>query len=399
MADLKISVVIPYKQRLDNIRSVLGSLADQTMDADEFEVVVGAMEYSEEYVAACREFTGSLNLVSVLSDDEWNVAQARNLAIRQATGRVIMLLDADMVLPPQVLDTLYDGYFAGHRNVCVLGKALGYSCVVEHAPNGTELTMSGQDNSGVLAYGGHRALLDDLEQAGEVWADDRKVLESVPLPWSLVWTGLVALPAETVRRHDLMFDENFRGWGSEDQEWGYRVYATGTPLVLGDDVYGMHLPHDRDAATDQESYRANSRYFLTKWPTLDVEITRAYGWEDGNRLYPEVRDEVAAAVSGHGRTLGVVRGKAEGTDLLVVGAEIDSRTRVPAPDVSDLFDDADSLDVLPLLGLALPFGDGDLGECRVLPSVLGLGERHRDTVLAEAGRVSAGAVASPLETA
>ena len=87
------SIVIPYKQRLDNIRLCFESLAEQTLDSSQFEVLVGAMEYSPEYVALCREFTGRLTIVSVLSDAPWQITHARNLAMRQASGQVMVQLD------------------------------------------------------------------------------------------------------------------------------------------------------------------------------------------------------------------------------------------------------------------------------------------------------------------
>ena len=49
----KISVCIPYKQRIENIEIVFDELSNQTMDTAEFEVIVGAMEYSEE----CKKFS------------------------------------------------------------------------------------------------------------------------------------------------------------------------------------------------------------------------------------------------------------------------------------------------------------------------------------------------------
>lgn len=97
---LKFSIVVPFKGRERTLRVVLAALAEQTMDQAEFEVVVGAMEYSTEYVELCREFTDRLTVVSVMTTGEWNVARARNLAIRHASGEVVMTLDADIALPP-----------------------------------------------------------------------------------------------------------------------------------------------------------------------------------------------------------------------------------------------------------------------------------------------------------
>jgi hypothetical protein len=49
---VKLSVCIPYKARLDNLRITLEALVQQTMGAADFEVIIGAMEYSAELTTA-----------------------------------------------------------------------------------------------------------------------------------------------------------------------------------------------------------------------------------------------------------------------------------------------------------------------------------------------------------
>ncbi|HCT78073.1 MAG TPA: hypothetical protein DGG94_20225 [Micromonosporaceae bacterium] len=390
MTGLKASVVIPYKQRLHNIRTVFASLADQTMDPSQFEVVVGAMEYAEDYVAACHEFTDRITVVSVLSAEPWNVSRARNLALRQASGEVTVFLDADMVLPPHLLQNLYDRYFADGQNLCVLGQAIGYSCVVEHGH------ARGVDSGGErLPYSHYRDAIADLETSGGVWADDRFVLASVPLPWTLCWSGLAALPTATLRDNDLTFDEGFRGWGLEDQEWGYRIHATGTPLVPGENVYGLHMPHARDTAAESDSHTSNSRYFLAKWPTLGTELSSTFGWEQANIRYAEAQRQVTAAAVTPDHTLGIAYGKANGLDMLIVGAVIEARQRVLDPDIRALFDDGSTIEVLPLAGLALPYGDKTFDECRIMPSIFRLSAEYRDLVCVEAARVASTVVPCP----
>jgi glycosyltransferase involved in cell wall biosynthesis len=124
-AQLHLSIVIPYKQRLDNISAVFASLADQTLDGSQFEVVVGVMECSAEYVAACREFTDRITIVSVMTAEDGNVCRARNLAMRQASGQVTVVLEADVVLPSGLPQDLHDRYFSQHRNACVLAQMIG----------------------------------------------------------------------------------------------------------------------------------------------------------------------------------------------------------------------------------------------------------------------------------
>jgi glycosyltransferase involved in cell wall biosynthesis len=123
---VKLSVCIPYKARLDNLGIALEALARQTMDAADFEVIIGAMEYSTELIALCAGFRERLNLVTVCSSREFHIPRARNLAMRNATGEVVVQIDADTMLAPQALKRLYDYCFAFGQRGCAVGQVVGY---------------------------------------------------------------------------------------------------------------------------------------------------------------------------------------------------------------------------------------------------------------------------------
>ncbi|WP_329253269.1 glycosyltransferase family 2 protein [Streptomyces sp. NBC_01478] len=380
MGGPKISVVIPYKQRLRNFRVALAALAEQTLPGSEFEIVVGALEYSPEYLEVCREYAGRLTVVSVLVDEEWNLCRSRNLALRQVSGEVVVFLDADLALPPRCLETLYDRYYADGQERCVVGRIVGLDGRSDRAAETADLPEHRR----------FRTLLADLEAAPGECHDKRWRFDPFVLPWTLVWGAFIVIPAASVRRHGLLFDEDFHGWGGEDQEWGYRVHAAGIPIVRGENVFGLHLPHMRDVSTNFREFDVNMDHFLTKWPALDVELFRAYDMWGANRRYEEARSEIAAIVPGPDGALGVARGTVAGRDTLVVGVPLTAPAGRPAeiadPAVRGLFETVPS--VLPLVGLALPFAGGSVEECRVLPAVLRLSERYRETVLREAARVA-----------
>ena len=126
MTGVKLSVCIPYKARLDNLKIALEALARQTMSAADFEVIIGAMEYSTELIAACAAFCDRLNLVTVCSSREFHIPRARNLAMRSATGEVVVQMDADTMLAPDALQRLYELCFAFGQRVCAVGQVVGY---------------------------------------------------------------------------------------------------------------------------------------------------------------------------------------------------------------------------------------------------------------------------------
>jgi hypothetical protein len=361
----------------------LASLAEQAIDRSRFEVVVGALENSPEYTATCQEFAPHLNLISVMTDAEWNCSQARNMALHYARGDVIVFLDADMALPPGCLKSLEDRYYSGKADKCVLGQMVGYDNLTDEA--------AGTADS--VPYSHYREVLANLEATPGMRVDQRWCFDPIVLPWTMVWTSFVAIPSAVIREHGLLFDENFRGWGGEDQEWGYRVGATGIPIVRAEGVCGLHLPHVRDVKANLTTFEANKHYFLAKWPSLDVELYRAFGSWEANRRYADITREVAEATAGDG-TLGVAVGIVEGAQTMVLGTVLDGAGRFRDAGVQKIFDDGPATKVLPLIGLSLPFQDDSIKECRVLPPVLRLSGRYREAVLREAERVSCNVVLS-----
>jgi hypothetical protein len=385
-------VVIPYKARLDNVRVVLASLADQTVGASRFEVVLGVMEYAPEFVRMCAEFSGRLDIVSVLVDEDWNLSRARNVAIRQARGRVLVFLDADMALPPGFLANLHDRHFAHGQNVCVAGKMIGYDAVRE----------SDVDVVEVRPYEHYRPLLAELERT-EGGGDDVRWTRKFAgpfgrFPWAFARGGLLAIPRATVLEHDLHFDENFIGWGAEDQEWALRVAMTGTPILLGQDVYGLHLPHLREVTANGATAWPNNRYYLRKWPRRELEVALGLGGlVHAHEILPDVERDIDRC-AGEGATLAVVRGMIDGATAIAVGVVVDRATLSPVADVAAMFDAPGRLEVLPLAGFSLPWEDKEVDECVVLAPALRLSPSYREAVLREAERV-AHKVATPAHAA
>lgn len=376
MSEVKISVSIPYRRRADNLRIVLEGLATQTMNPSEYEVVVGAMEYSHEYLDLCIDFVDRLNLVSVLSPRVFETPRARNLAMRQATGRVVVQMDADTLLPRWALQNLYERHYAFGQNVCVVGQVVGYG-------NNSDGNVESVE---VQPYSHYAEVLNEIAAASDAPKDPRFRVAHV-IPWAFAWTGLIALPMATVRKHDLFFDEDFHGWGAEDLEWGYRISATGTPIVLRDDVLALHLPHARDMAANRITERENYRRILRKWPGLDVELANAFGDFDANCLYLDFMTQVQAA-SEPNHMLGSVLGAKEGKRILYLGVPLDEEGRVADLNMKSRLDSMRDVEIWPLVGLALPFEDKIFDECRVNAVLTKFSKAYWDAVQDEAQRVA-----------
>ncbi|TDC85504.1 glycosyltransferase family 2 protein [Micromonospora sp. KC606] len=377
MSRPKLSLIVPYERRLDNLRLALQGLASQTMPRSDFEVVVGTTKYDDDYVAACREVLDRVDLVTIMSDERFEIPRARNIAMRQARGEVIVHIDADTLLPPDALQRLYERHYAFGQSACVVGQVVGYG-------NNYEGDVEHVVTEPIDIW---RKRLAELHGIADRPLDPRFQVEHV-IPWSFAWTGLLALPTRLVREHDLYFDESFVGWGVDDIEWGYRIAATGTPIVLRPDVYAIHLPHVRDSAANFVTEAVTYRQFLGKWPGPDVELAAAFSDLDANGLYLDYLAEVRNVLPDGADLLGTVRVTTD-TATLFLGVPLDRGHRIVDPEVADAARSAASVEILPLAGLALPYEDASTTSCHVLPTINGLSARYAAKVRATARRVTA----------
>lgn len=373
----KLSLSIPYKQRLDNLAIVFEALAKQTMDKLEFEVIVGAMEYCQKYVDLCKRFIDHINIISVMSAEEFSIPRARNLAMRQASGLVVVQMDADTLLPPTALQNLYNNHFLFSQNICVVGQVVGYG-------NNKDGSLTSVETQGYSKY--KQAFVDLEKSKGK--PKDPRFQTNLVVPWAFGWTGLIALPLATVQKHQLYFDENFHGWGTDDLEWSYRISKTGTPIVLCEDVYAIHLPHYRDAEANEKTGKVNFDRFLAKWPSYDVELAHIFGDFEANSLYISLLDKIQKVTGNKGHKLGTVRGKIKSIDTLLIGVIIDDEHCIIDEGTKCLFDEICAVEILPLLGMALPYSKNTVSQCDILPLIAHLGAPYSEAVTNEAKRIS-----------
>jgi GT2 family glycosyltransferase len=100
---MKISIIIPSYNRLEQLKKVLQGLEKQSCPCDEFEVLVisdGSTDGTDEFLQAG---TPCLQLRAFFQPNQ-GVAAARNLGIDQATGEIILFLDDDVFPLPGLIE-------------------------------------------------------------------------------------------------------------------------------------------------------------------------------------------------------------------------------------------------------------------------------------------------------
>ncbi|WP_440069217.1 glycosyltransferase [Tenacibaculum discolor] len=134
--DLKFSIIVPVYNRPQEVDELLESLTKQGFQ-DDFEVLIvedGSENLSEEIV---KKYTSQLNLNYFYKENS-GAGASRNYGMQRASGNYFIILDSDVIVPPQYLSEVkkaleenytdaFGGPDAAHPNFTALQKAINYS--------------------------------------------------------------------------------------------------------------------------------------------------------------------------------------------------------------------------------------------------------------------------------
>jgi glycosyltransferase involved in cell wall biosynthesis len=229
---MKISVVIGTYNQKHVLKKTLESLFHQTLSPELYEIELidslssdGTEKMVEELKPTCR-----FNYQRVANKGK---AYARNLGIKQAAGEIIFLTDADMEAEPNLLEEHWHAH--------------------QRKPNGSFEGLT-------------------INPDGKPYIRERfRSLKK--LKWSYFLTGNLSVPRAALIEAGL-FDENFKGYGWEDIELGYRLYQMRIGLYyLPAAVNHHHHPVSREGMLDRKFEMGRSAaLFYKKHPNFTIKM-------------------------------------------------------------------------------------------------------------------------------
>ena len=238
---MTFSIVIATRDRAEFLERALASLELQA-DAPDFEVVVADNGSSDRTQDVVRDVgaRGKLNVRALFVPDP-NRGAARNAGIAEATGRYVLFVDDDVVLP--------SGFVAAH--------AAAHRGTFPLAVSGPIINVPGYDA--------------------------RPVPKAVNYSAAFFCTCNVSVPRSSLVAAGA-FDETFDLYGWEDTELGLRLRKRGVRRAFAWDAYLWHIKPPRVETLDSvlaktvERARMAAR-FLRKDASLRTKLaTGAYGF-------------------------------------------------------------------------------------------------------------------------
>lgn len=200
-------------------------------------------------------------------------SRTRNYGWRNAVGEIVIFIDSDIVVKPDYLQEL-DRCFAMDPDIAVIGNRL-----LLDEPTAYDDIITGNFYQ---KYGFDRLQMDRLEYRYFLYETTSYNINAIMLPWTQFYSCNVAVPKKWLEITG-GFDENFKGWGMEDIELGYALYAQKVQLIINSklEVYHQHHGERNDLVVKPElvpRYDQNIEYFLAKHPEA-IPMRRKFAFQ------------------------------------------------------------------------------------------------------------------------
>jgi len=255
-----LSVIIPTYNRSGVLLRCINALLDQTIPEAEYEILVVDDGSSDKTTDMLGEVGGTVHVeMYYLRQNHKGPAAARNLAIRNAKGDVLLFMGDDILASP----TMLAEHVQWHRmhpedNVAVLG----YVTWSSEIPLTPFMQFLSEHSDMQFAYG----IIQDEEDIG----------------YQHFYTSNISLKRAFLLANGL-FDEDFPDAGQEDIELGYRLEKKGLRIVFNRKAVGYHLhPMDLESFSHRmEIIGFSAEIFNRKHPevALDAAFVAIPKWQ------------------------------------------------------------------------------------------------------------------------
>lgn len=263
----RVSLIIPTYNQNERLKIVLEVLKNQNYDKSKFEVIVIDDGSTDETESIVKNINSNYRLLYKKHKNNLGRAKARNSGAEIASGDILLFLDSDRV-PVKNFINEHLRFQVDGKKIVVIGNPLElFVSDVENKID--ELIKEFRDDEQKLLkkcrYFNYADCVINIY--------DRNGRTKSGLAWLSLFSGNFSIK-RTYFDEIGGFDDNFRSWGFENFDLGYRLMANKFEFCYNNNAVNVHLYHNsnRKSPASNENYN----YFCNKYGAKDIKNLAAF---------------------------------------------------------------------------------------------------------------------------
>ncbi len=294
---INVSVIIPTYNACERLYLTLCGFQKQTYPHNLFEVIIADDGSTDNTMEMISKYIAGFTVKIIKLERNYGRAYNRNRAILAAEGKIIIFNDCDMIPSKKFIRTHVDGH--SHNNMVVLGsiwnriltfyytdkdfinrnkkklntilnKELPKDINMLYMKRGTKQLISRKDiyankfseHSFIPSWSNWYQCF--MDQFGNDFSHFN-------FPWIILGSGNMSVYKDNIINVGL-FDEEFKGWGGEDWEFGYRLKKYGLEFSFNPMIISYHQEHPYSKDERNTSSVSNQLYILKKHKSYEIAV-------------------------------------------------------------------------------------------------------------------------------
>lgn len=307
---IEVTIIMPSYNRYPLNLLSLYALEKQSFDLSKMEVIL-IDDASTDQTPKIKEYRPPYHFQYIRNSTNVGVAASRNIGLRHARGEIIIIFDAETIVPPNYVTLNYQHHLTQEKAVVIAGSKRGrvYTFLfpdftdnqikaiykwIERKPLlnqrlkevlSQELTIDNLTTHTRLLQEPQQVIkredIDDINKLRSIvkyksyaerllkYLREHEHSDSSPLRW-MACLGFLSIKRSFMEQVG-GYEEDFKGWGPEDAEFAYRLYKANANFIIEDDLESYHQEHPPLPTMEKDMHR-NRLLFEQKHLVFDVCI-------------------------------------------------------------------------------------------------------------------------------
>lgn len=263
---MKLSIIIPSRDRAKNLDCVLMSLSLQATER-EYEVIVVDDRSTDNTAEIVAKYPTVRYFKVDGKHNTWNASITRNLGVKMASGDLLWFLDSDVVLPVNAIEETVRAFVKGNHTRVLIGSyhwLPAQTVTTDDVKNRWDELKDGKlpflhiEKKGMLAT-------PDIRKPSFDKASDSQQ-EFYSFTDGLACFGGYLLMTKQIFWAAGGYDESMLA-GVEDGDFGITLFEMGVKFSYLKEVCGYHIAHEQPMGRDQniiaaQVFRLNEKHHV-----------------------------------------------------------------------------------------------------------------------------------------